>query len=67
VTPDPEEIPIIGSLYRSGRDRGYDTLILCGPLLIAVIALLGRSPLTTVLAAGYVSVFALYTLWKSIR
>jgi hypothetical protein len=67
MTPEPEDIPILGSLYRSGRDHGYNTLILCGPLLIAVIALLGRSPLTTALAAGYVSAFVLYTLWKSIR
>jgi hypothetical protein len=67
VTPEPEDLPILGSLYRSGRDRGYDTLILCGPLLIAVLALFGRSSLTIMLAAGYVSVFVLYTLWKNIR
>lgn len=66
----PADIPVVGALFRSGfggRDTGYDILILCGPLLIAVIALLGRSPLTTALAVGYVSAFVLYTLWNSVE
>jgi hypothetical protein len=67
MTPSPEDIPFLGSLSRNGRGRGFDALILCGPLLIAALALLGRSPLTIALAAGYVSVFVLYTLVKSAR
>lgn len=66
----PADIPVVGSLFQSGfggRDTVYDTLILCGPLLIAVIALVGRSPLTTTLAVGYISAFVLYTLWKSVE
>lgn len=63
----PEDVPFLGSLSHEGRSRGFDALILCGPLLIAVLALLGRSQLTTVLAAGYVAAFILYTLMKSVR
>lgn len=66
----PADIPLIRSLFQSGfggRDTGYDTLILCGPLLIAAIALLGRSPLTIALAVGYISAFVLYILWKSVE
>lgn len=64
----PADLPIVGTLFQfDGRDTVYDTLILCGPLLIVVIALLGRSPLTTALAVGYLSTFVLYTLWKSIE
>lgn len=67
MTFSPDDVPFIGSLSHEGRGRGFDVLILCGPLLIAVLALLGRSPLTTALAAGYVSAFVLYTLTKSVR
>lgn len=67
MTRSLEDIPFLGSLSHEGRGRGFDVLIICGPLLIAVLALLGRSPLTTVLAVGYVSAFVLYTLSKSVR
>lgn len=66
MTRSLEDVPFLGSLSE-GHGRGFDILILCGPLLIAVLALLGRSPLTTVLAAGYVVAFVLYMLMKSIR
>lgn len=57
-------LPFVGSLLWSGdRDRGYELLILCGPLVIVSIALLGRSLLTTALAAGYILAFVLYLLW----
>lgn len=64
----PEDIPIVGFLFRfDGRDTGYNILILCGPLLIAVLALFGRSLPTMALAVGYVSAFVLYTLWNSVE
>lgn len=67
MTPSLEDVPFLGSLSHESRGRGFDALILCGPLLIAVLALLGRSPLTTALAAGYVAAFVLYTLVKHVR
>lgn len=64
----PEEIPIIGALLQFGeRDRGYNVLILCGPLVITLLALLGRSIVTKLLAGGYVTAFVLYTVWKSVE
>lgn len=60
----PMIFPLVQSLSRGGnRDRGYDMLILCGPLVIVSIALLGRSLLTTALTTGYVLAFVLYLLW----
>lgn len=63
----PTEFPLLRSLSRAGdRDRGYEVLILCGPVVIATIALLGRSLLTTALTAGYVLAFVSYLLWNAL-
>lgn len=45
-------------------DRVFDSLLVSGPLLIVLLALLGRTPLTTTIAVGYLGVFAGYTLYK---
>lgn len=63
----PTEFPLIRSLSRAGNwDRGYAVLILCGPVVIVTIALLGRSLLTTALTAGYVLAFVSYLLWNAL-
>lgn len=60
----PTEFPLVGSLsWTDDRDRGYEVLILCGPVVIVSIALFGRSLLTTTLAAGYILSFVVYLLW----
>lgn len=60
----PTVFPFIQSLlWNSDRDRGYELLILCGPLVIVSIALLGRSLLTTALTTAYILAFVLYLLW----
>ncbi|MGQ3413303.1 hypothetical protein ACT4ML_13690 [Natrinema sp. LN54] len=62
------ELPIVGELLESGaEDRIFDSLLLVGPLLILVIALVGRSVLTTGLAAAYVVFFVAYVLYRGIR
>lgn len=62
------ELPIIGDLLESGaEDRVFDSLLLVGPLLILVIAVAGRSVLTTGLAAAYVVFFVAYVLYRGVR
>lgn len=60
------DIPIIKQVVRfGGNDRVLDALILLGPVLIAGIALVGRTPVTTVLAAAYVVSLPVYVLYLS--
>ncbi|ELY64473.1 hypothetical protein [Natrinema versiforme] len=62
------ELPIVGDLLESGaEDRVFDSLLLVGPLLILVIAVAGRSALTTGLAAAYVMFFVAYVLYRGVR
>lgn len=61
-------IPILGELLAAGpNDRVFDSLLLVGPLLIVVIAVVGRSALTTLLAVGYLVAFVGYTISKSLE
>ncbi|RRJ30375.1 hypothetical protein [Halocatena pleomorpha] len=58
----PSTVPLVRALSGDG-DRGYELLILSGPVVIGVIALLGRSMVTTALAMGYILAFVLYLVW----
>ena len=61
-----EEIPIVGGVVRSGaEDRVFDTLLLVGPVLVASVAALGRTTLTTGLAAGYLAAFVGHAAYKA--
>lgn len=61
---NPAEIPRLRSVLRSGaRDRVLDAFLLCGPLLVALIAVLGRNPVATAIAALYVLVFVGYVAY----
>ncbi len=54
----PTDLASVSFLSWAGdRDPIYDLLILTGPILILLIALLGRMWLTTGLAIGYLLVF----------
>ncbi|MFC6769873.1 hypothetical protein [Natrinema soli] len=62
------DLPVVGDLLESGaEDRVFDSLLLVGPLLILLIALVGRSSLTTGLALSYVSFFIAYVLYRGVR
>ena len=64
----PESLPLIGSVFRTGADdRVFDTLLILGPALLVVIALLGRQSVTIALAAGYVIVFLAHTVRNWVR
>lgn len=59
---------LISMVVESGPDdRVFDSLLLAGPPIIALIAVLGRTPLTTGVAATYIGVFLTYTLYQGIK
>ena len=63
------DFPIVGAVYESGAaDRIYDGLLLVGPVVILLIAVLvtvfERSLIVELLAAGYVGVFLGYVLYR---
>lgn len=61
-----DETPLLGPVLDAGADdRVFDGLLLAGPLLLCVLAAVGRTPITTVLAVGYLAVFVGYTLYKA--
>jgi len=60
----PERIPLIGQVIESGADdRIFDTLMLAGPLVVVLPALVGRNLFTEALAAAYLAVFVGYVLY----
>lgn len=49
-----ENVPLVKQVVQSGPDDSiYDAMLLAGPVLLLVIALLGRSPATVSLAVLY--------------
>ena len=61
------DIPVLRWLLRSGaRSHVFNGLLLCGSLLVALIAVVGRNLLTTTFAALYVLVFVGYIGYRSI-
>jgi hypothetical protein len=66
--PEFGEWPVIGALVQAGPgDRGFDVLMLCGPLLVALIALGGRTLLTSALVAAYLMSFVGYVFYRWFR
>ncbi len=62
----PTDLPFVEQVAQfSGDDRVLDGLILLGPVVICLVALLGRTPITTVLAAAYVVSLPVYVLYRS--
>ncbi|AGB31588.1 hypothetical protein C488_14015 [Natrinema pellirubrum DSM 15624] len=62
------DVPVVGDLLESGaEDRVFDSLLLAGPVLILIIAVLGRSTVTVGLAAAYVLFFVAYVLYRGVR
>ncbi|WP_136688373.1 hypothetical protein [Halorhabdus amylolytica] len=62
------DLPIVRTIYESGADdRVFDGLLLAGPFVVVLIAGLGRSFVTELLAVAYVGVFLGYVLYRGIR
>ena len=61
------ELPIVGQVFESGaEDRVFDSLLLVGPVIIVLIAAVGRSLLTTAIAVTYVVFFVAYVIYRGV-
>ncbi|GGL22886.1 hypothetical protein GCM10009037_02880 [Halarchaeum grantii] len=63
---------VLRALYTAFRDAGpndrvLDAFVLLGPLVLALLALLGRGPVTEALAAGYVLALLAYVAAIAVR
>lgn len=59
------EIPVIAHVIDAGADdRVFDALLLLGPVLIALIALVGRTTLTEAIAVAYLGTLIGYVLYR---
>lgn len=64
----PTDLPVVSHVFESGADdRVFDSLLLVGPLVIAVVALFGRSLLTELLAGAYIGTFVAYVLYRGVQ
>lgn len=54
MTIDAESIPVVGRAYDLGVNPITTTLVLLGPVVLAILALLGRNPATVSLGIAYV-------------
>jgi hypothetical protein len=62
------DLPVVSYVFEAGADdHVFDSLLLVGPLVIGLVVVLDRSVVTEVLAAAYIAVFVLYTLYRAIR
>ncbi len=61
MTMTPEDLPLVGAVFRFGaQDRVLDSILLAGPLVLALVVVFGRSLLTEALVALYVLSFVIY-------
>jgi len=60
-------LPVVRQLLDAGADdHAYDAFMLAGPVLIAVLAVFGRTSVTEALAALYVLSFFGYVLYNGV-
>lgn len=52
--PATDSLPVVGRAFRLGVNPVTTSLVLLGPVLIAVVAVVGRSPATTALGVAYI-------------
>lgn len=64
---NPESVPVLGLLFRWGPgDRGFDALMVLGPLVVLIVTVVGRSPVTTAIAGGYLAGLVGYVLYRAL-
>lgn len=65
---NPENLPIIGAVFRFGADdHVLDGILLAGPLVLLAITVGGRTPLTVAITGLYLVAFAAYVIYNGIR
>ncbi|AHG01721.1 hypothetical protein HALLA_00085 (plasmid) [Halostagnicola larsenii XH-48] len=59
------DLPNVGDPFEGGaEDQVFDSLLLLGPIIIVLIAIVGRSALTTIITVAYLSSFVGYVLYR---
>ena len=62
------DIPVLAHVSESGPDdRVFDSLLLVGPLIIALITALGRTFLTHTIAILYITLLVIYILYQGLQ
>lgn len=62
------DLPYVGDPLEGGaEDQVFDSLLLLGPIIIVLIAVIGRSTLTTIVAVAYLSSFVGYVLYRGLH
>lgn len=62
------DVPVLSHVAESGPDdRVFDSLLLVGPLIIALIAALGRTFLTHTISISYILLLVIYVLYLAIQ
>jgi hypothetical protein len=61
------DVPLVASIARAGaEDRVFGWLMVAGPAVFALVALLGRAAVTVALASLYVVAFVAYIPYKAL-
>lgn len=61
----PSDVPLLGAVLDSGPDDPvFDALLLAGPVVILLVALLGRRVPSVALAASYLAAVCSYVLYR---
>ncbi|PSQ15416.1 hypothetical protein BRD00_14055 [Halobacteriales archaeon QS_8_69_26] len=62
----PRDLPVIHGVIEAGpNDRVFDVLLLSGPLVVGLVALLGRENVVSAgVASAYLAAFCGYVLYK---
>ncbi|MDS0282625.1 hypothetical protein [Haloarcula onubensis] len=64
----PRQLPLVGHVRDAGADDGvFDTLLLVGPLVVVVVALVHRNAFTEALVLAYLTAFVGYILYRGLR
>lgn len=64
----PTDLPVIGWLLASGPPgQVFDWLLLLGPVVILIVAVVGRTPVTASIASIYLAAFLSNVLSKAIQ
>lgn len=59
-----DDVPAITWVREAGPDDlVFDSLLMTGPVVLVLLALLGRSLITTAIAVCYLGVFCVYTAY----
>ncbi|WP_254533392.1 hypothetical protein [Natrinema gelatinilyticum] len=62
-----DSLPIVGEPLEGGaEDLVFDSMLLLGPVIVVLIAIVGRSALTTTIAVAYLSSFVGYVLYRGV-